>query len=72
MNLHRKDVQVSEIEAHIRQIQALNAELNELRRKADAANEAKTKIFEIAVKNSGQPSDSVIYLIYYQMIVLFT
>lgn len=43
VNLHRKAVQVSEKEAHIRQVQALNEELSELRRKADAANEAKTK-----------------------------
>lgn len=43
VNLHRKAVQVNEKEAHIRQVQRLNKELDELRRKADAANEAKTK-----------------------------
>ena len=41
-NLHRKAQQVREKEAHIRQVQALNTELEALRRKADAANEAKT------------------------------
>ncbi|MDO4516193.1 MAG: ATP-binding protein [Bacillota bacterium] len=43
VSLHRKAVQVNEKEAHIRQVQTLNEELDELRRKADAANEAKTK-----------------------------
>lgn len=43
VSLHRKAIQVSEKETHIRQVQTLNEELNELRRKADAANEAKTK-----------------------------
>ena len=43
VSLHRKAVQVSENETHIRQVQALNEELDELRRKADAANEAKSE-----------------------------
>ena len=39
VSLHRKAVQVSEKEAHIRQVQTLNEELNELRCKADAESQ---------------------------------
>ena len=42
VNLHRKALQVSEKEAHINQVKALNSQLEEMRRKADAANAAKT------------------------------
>ncbi|MDD6190292.1 MAG: transporter substrate-binding domain-containing protein [Firmicutes bacterium] len=42
VSLHRKALQVGEKEAHISQVDALNEELEELRRKADSANAAKT------------------------------
>ncbi|MDO4481158.1 MAG: transporter substrate-binding domain-containing protein [Bacillota bacterium] len=42
ISLNRKAAQVREKEANIRKVNALNSELEELRRKADAANAAKT------------------------------
>ncbi|MGN0701883.1 MAG: transporter substrate-binding domain-containing protein [Lentihominibacter sp.] len=42
LSLHRKAVQVSEKEANIRKMNELNIQLEEMRQRADAANDAKT------------------------------
>lgn len=42
LNLYHKGLQVSKSEAYIKKMNELNSELEELRRKADAANAAKT------------------------------